>query len=224
MDVIIIGGGLAGLSCARELCARGLSCQLLEASDEIGGRVRTDALDGFLLDRGFQVFLTAYPEAQAVLDYPQLRLRRFAPGALVRYGGRFHRFTDPWRQPQHLLATLFSRVATLTDKLRIARFRRDTTRGELEGIYNRPETTTLELLRVRGFSRVIIERFFRPFLGGVFLDQQLLTSSRMCEFVFRMFATGDAALPENGMGEIPRQLAAPVTAPRGEDQQPSGGD
>lgn len=208
IDAVIIGGGLAGLVCARHLCRKGLKCQLLEASDKIGGRVSTDNVDGFLLDRGFQVFLTAYPEAKAILDYQKLELRRFEPGALIRFDGRFHRLADPWRRPQHVVATALSPVATLADKLRIASFRKHTTRGQLIDIYDRPERTTIDLLRERGFSEVIIDRFFRPFLGGVFLDRELQTSSRMCEFVFRMFSLGDAALPKEGMGEIPQQIAS----------------
>ncbi len=164
-------------------------------------------MEGFLLDRGFQVFLTAYPEAKAILDYEKLRLRRFAPGALIRFNGKFCRLADPWRRPQHIFATAFSPAATFSDKLRVARFRKHTTQGELNDVYDRPEQTTIDLLRERGFSDVILERFLRPFLGGVFLDRGLHTSSRMCEFVFRMFALGDAALPEKGMGQIPAQLA-----------------
>ncbi len=208
MDVIIIGGGIAGLVCARRLCESGLQCRLFEASDEIGGRVRTDHVDGFLLDRGFQVFLTAYPEAQRLLDMPRLGLRRFEPGALIHWNGKFHRLSDPWRRPQHLLATALSPVATLADKLRIARFRRQTTDARLSDLYQRPEQTTTARLREFGFSDVIIERFLRPFLGGVFLDRELQTSSRMCEFVFRMFSLGDATLPEKGMGQISVQLAS----------------
>ncbi len=206
-DAIIVGGGLAGLVCAGQLLGAGRSCHLLEAAEEVGGRVRTDEVDGFLLDRGFQVFLTAYPEAQSHLDYQSLRLRRFEPGALIRFRGKFHRLSDPWRRPQHAIATILSSAATLTDKLRIASFRAYTNRGSLHDLYEHPERSTIELLRERGFSEVIIERFFRPFLGGVFLDHELHTSSRMCEFVFRMFSEGDAALPAKGMREIPRQLA-----------------
>ncbi len=205
-DAIIIGGGLAGLNCADQLCQRGLSCQLLEATDRVGGRVATDMLDGFILDRGFQVFLTAYPEAKQTLDYKDLKLCRFEPGALIRFDGKFHRFADPWRRPQHFVATALSPAATWPDKWRIASFRRSTTRGQLSDLYQRPEQSTIDLLRGRGFSDVIIERFFRPFLGGVFLDRELKTSSRLCEFVFRMFSLGDAAVPEMGMCEIPAQL------------------
>ena len=208
LDAIIVGGGLAGLVCARRLSDAGLSFQLIEASDQVGGRVRTDEVEGFLLDRGFQVFLTAYPEAKQALDYEELKLRSFEPGALVRYRGKFHRFSDPWRRPQHVFATALSPIATLSDKLRIASFRKHTTRGGLSDVYNRVEQPTIEMLRDRGFSENIIERFFRPFLGGVFLDRELQTSSRMCEFVFRMFSKGDASVPAKGMGEIPKQLAS----------------
>lgn len=207
-EVIIIGGGLSGLCCARRLHQSGVSFELLEAADDVGGRARTDQVDGFLLDRGFQVLLTAYPEAQDVLDFPSLDLRRFAAGALVRFRGEFRRFADPWRSPRHMISTALAPIGTLADKLRVARLRSHVCRGTLEGLFDRPETTTLEALRNRGFTDAIIERFFRPFLGGVFLDRELVTSSRMFEFVFRMFASGDAAIPAAGMGEMARQIAA----------------
>lgn len=206
-DVLIIGGGLAGLSCARQLHAAGVSFRLLEANDRVGGRVRTDEVDGFRLDHGFQVFLTAYPEAEAILDYQQLDLRQFSPGSLIRYQEKFQRLSDPWRQPQHLFSTALSNVATTQDKLRIARFRRDMLSGNLESIYQRPEQTTLELLRERGFSEKVIATFFTPFFGGIFLEPELKTSSRKCEFVFRMFGQGFAAIPAQGMEAIPKQLA-----------------
>jgi phytoene dehydrogenase-like protein len=206
-DVLIVGGGLAGLCCARRLCGAGVTCRVLEASDAVGGRARTDRMEGFLLDRGFQVLLTAYPEAQQTLDYGALELHPFEPGALVRCGGKFQRLVDPWRRPRHLLATAFSSVGTLGDKLRIAGLRRRVGRFTLEELYEQPEQTTAERLRDEGFSTRIIERFFRPFLGGVFLDRDLETSSRLFTFVFRMFASGDAVLPSQGMGAIAPQLA-----------------
>ena len=206
VDVIIVGGGLAGLSCAHHLHQHGLEFQLLEASDQVGGRVRTDEVGGFLLDRGFQVFLTAYPEAQKLLDYEQLQLKAFEPGALIRFQGKFHRLVDPWRRPQHLLATALSPVASLYDKLLVARFRSRVCRQTLGQIYSSPESTTIARLRELGFSERIVERFFRPFLGGVFLDSSLETSSRLLDFVFQMFSLGDAALPAKGMQCSPLQL------------------
>lgn len=206
--MLIIGAGLAGLSCASCLRQAGISSRIFEASEDIGGRARTDRLDGFLLDRGFQVLLTAYPAALEALDYEGLELARFEPGALIRHQGKFHRFVDPWRRPRHVLSTAFSKVATLNDKLRVARLRRRVCRGSLESLFERPETTTIDQLRNDGFSDRIVERFFRPFLGGVFLDPDLKTSSRMFDFVFRMFATGDAAIPAQGMGAMAHQIAA----------------
>ena len=105
------------------------------------------------------------------------------------------------------MATAFSSVGTLADKLRIAGLRRRVGRLTLEELYEQPEQTTAERLRDEGFSTRIIERFFRPFLGGVFLDHDLETSSRLFTFVFRMFAGGDAVLPSQGMGAMAQQLA-----------------
>ncbi len=208
IDVAVVGAGLAGLRCALGVHRAGLSCAVLEASDAVGGRVRTDLVSGFRLDRGFQVFLTAYPEARAVLDYGALRLRPFAPGALVRRKGSFERLGDPFRRPRDLWSTLRARVATTGDKLRVLRLRHRL-RGRSPGeILSAPQTTALAALEREGFSRGMIDGFFRPLFGGVFLDRSLGTSSRMLDLVFAMFARGDAALPEEGMGAIPAQLAS----------------
>lgn len=205
--VIIIGAGLAGLACARALSGRGLSCTILEASDDIGGRVRTDRVDGFQLDRGFQVFLSGYPEATAVLDYPALRLQAFHPGALVRYAGRFHRVSDPFRRPQDALATVMSPVGSLRDKLTVLKLRQDALHRHLSARAGGASRTTLDALRSYGFSLAMQERFFRPFLGGVFLDQSLSTPCGVFELVWAAFSRGAIALPQEGMGAIARQLA-----------------
>jgi phytoene dehydrogenase-like protein len=210
--VLIVGGGLAGLCCAVRLQQAGVPFQLFESADAVGGRIRTDMVDGFRLDRGFQVFLDSYPEARELLDYEALRLKPFLPGALVRYGGRFHTLADPWRRPGKAIGSVFSPIGTFSDKLRIASFRSSTLRGSLDDQFAAPETTALESLQQHGFSASIIERFFRPFLGGIFLDPELRTSSRMLRFVFRMFSTGNATLPADGMEAIPRQLAAKLPA------------
>jgi len=207
-DVLIIGAGLAGLSCARTLESMGISYLLLEASDTVGGRVRTDHMNGFLLDRGFQVFSTAYPEAKGMLDYPALKLHYFSLGAMIRFGGEWHPMLDPSRQPFSALKTLLNPIGTFSDKFRVAKFRHRALSGTIPDVFNRPETSTLEYLKNLGFSASMIERFFRPFLGGVFLDPKLKTSSRMAEFIFRMFASGNASLPAEGMGAISQQLCS----------------
>ena len=207
--IAIIGAGLAGLCCARELAARGLACTVYEASDAVGGRVRTDVVDGFRLDRGFQVLLTSYPEAARVLDYAALDLRPFDPGARIWTGDRFETIGDPFRQPGQAIPTLVASVGTLADKLRVLRLRQSVTRPPLDALWARPETTTARALRSRyGFSERMIERFFAPFLGGVFLDPALTASSRSFEFYFRMFSLGKATVPNAGMQAIPEQIAA----------------
>ena len=215
-DVIVIGGGLAGLACALRLQQQGIEALVLEGADRVGGRVRTDRIEGFALDRGFQVYLTAYPEGRRVLDLEALGLRPFYPGALVRRRGRFHKVADPWRHPLDGIAGLASPVGTLGDKLRVRALRSRVRGGTVEERLHAPQTTTIEALRGNGFSDGMIDAFFRPFLGGVFLERELQTSSRMLEFVFRMFSVGDAALPVSGMQAIPEQLSLrlPVGAVR----------
>jgi len=206
-DVLIVGAGLAGLTCARELTRAGLQPLLLEASDGVGGRVRTDRVDGFLLDRGFQVLLTAYPTTRRILNYDQLDLRPFEPGALVRIGAGFASVSDPFRRPSETLATLLAPIGSLADKSRIARLALALRLRSVEEILGAREDSTLERLSELGFGTEMIEGFFRPFLGGVFLDPTLQTSSRMFEFVFKMFGSGPVAVPADGMGALTVQLA-----------------
>lgn len=210
--VIIVGAGLAGLCCAKRLHQAGIDFMILEASDRVGGRIQTDEVDGFLLDRGFQVLLTSYPEAQRLLDFDRLQLRAFLPGAMVRHGGRFHTLVDPWRSPLAALPAAFSPIGTLFDKLRVGRLRRESVRGTIEERFADPESTTMHRLQSMGFTEAMIDRFFRPFLGGIFLDPKLSTSSRMLSFVFRMFAQGPATLPANGMKAVPEQIASSLPA------------
>jgi phytoene dehydrogenase-like protein len=206
-DALVIGAGLAGLACARRLHERDLSVTVVEASDRVGGRVRTETVDGFRLDRGFQVLLTAYPETQRELDYDALDLHAFRDGALVRYNGRFHRITDPRQHPLDALQTLVSPIGTLADKVRVLRLQQSLTRQSIPQLMEREERTTIDVLRERwGFSSSMIDRFFRPFFGGIFFDRTLEASSRMFEFVFKMFAEGRTVLPAGGIDQIPMQM------------------
>jgi phytoene dehydrogenase-like protein len=210
--VLIIGAGLAGLCCARRLAKDGVTFQIVEASDGIGGRVRTDEVDGFLLDRGFQVLLTAYPEARRVLDYSRLDLKSFSPGALAWCAGRMNKLVDPWRMPGMWREALRSEFGTFGDKLRMARLRRRLRRTSIEQIFKRPERSTRDALKAEGFSQEMIHRFFRPFFGGILLDGELKTTSRMFEFVFKMLSEGETSVPARGMGAIPAQIAENFTA------------
>jgi phytoene dehydrogenase-like protein len=210
--VVVVGAGLAGLSCARVLSERGVDVRVLEASDGPGGRVRSDHVDGFVLDRGFQVLFTAYPEVQRQIDIAALRPGAFLPGARVVVDGKGHDVTDPLRDPLAALPGVLSPVGSLADKLRVLRLRHDVTRVSLEALWQRPSTTTLERLRAFGFSSTMIDRFFRPFLGGIFLDRELSTSSRLFDFYFRMLSQGDTVLPRDGMGALSAQLASRLPA------------
>ena len=170
---------------------------MLERADSIGGRLRTDVIDGFQLDHGFQVLPTAYPEARASLDFGRLDLRDFERGAIIRSDGRFRRLADPRYAPVRSLRALAGGVIGIRDAAAVVRL----VRGSAD------ETTTAAALRRAGVPRATVERFFAPFLRGIFLEEGLQTSSRFLEFVLRSFSDGPAALPAGGMAAIAAQLA-----------------
>jgi len=211
-DVIVVGAGLAGLACARTLQAAGLAVTVLEAGDGVGGRVRTDRVDGFLLDRGFQILLTGYPEVARWVDLDALDLRPFAPGARVWFDGSFHTVGDPLRRPRDLPATLLSPVGSFTDKLRLLATVASVRRPSVPDLLRRPETSTAARLAAAGFSDRMVERFFRPLFAGIQLDPDLEVSSRRFEVILRMLAVGDAAVPAGGMAALPEAVAAGLHA------------
>lgn len=208
VDAVIVGGGLAGLAAARVLHQAGRRVVVCEASDSVGGRVRTDLVNGYRLDRGFQVLLTAYPELDRQFDVGALDLRSFDPGARVWDGSEMHTIGDPFRRPSTTLATLRAPVATLADKLRLARQRLRLRRAATPDLFRRPDCATIDALRSDGFSERVIDQFFRPFVGGIQLDPELATSHRMFDVVLQSLYRGDAAVPALGMQAIPEQLAA----------------
>ena len=206
-DVIIVGAGLAGLSCARRLMEDNIPVLVLDANQRIGGRLKTDYLDGFILNHGFQVLQTAYPEALRILDYDQLALKPFWPGAIVRANGKFHRIADPARRPQDLWSTLTAPIGTMGDRLKILRLAQKVRRKSPSEIFQEQDIPTLEFLKFRGFSEKMIQRFWTPFFAGVCLDPGLEASSRVFQYVLKVFAEGDVALPAQGMAAIVDQLA-----------------
>jgi phytoene dehydrogenase-like protein len=210
--VIIIGAGVAGLTCAIYLKQKSIPFVLLESSDEVGGRVRTDRVDGFLLDRGFQIFLTSYPEAKRVLNYEALQLKAFRSGATIRQDNRFIQLVNPLKEPLSALPDLFSPVGSLLDKIKIVKLVAELGGKSNEEIFAQPATSTIDYLIKYGWSPRIIENFFKPFFGGVFLERELKTSSNFFQFVFKQFAVSDATLPSAGIQAIPDQLAAQLPA------------
>src|SRR3954451_18829082 len=207
-QVVIIGAGVAGLCCALRLQEKNIPCVILEASDAPGGRVRTDTVDGFLLDRGFQVLLTAYPEPHHQLRVDKLDLQRFDPGALVRVDGRFHRVSNPIRRPRLAWSTAVAPIGTIADKVRFGVLAVDLMRTPPRELMRRTDGSTVDALRARGFSDRMIQRVWRPLFGGIQLDPELEVSSRRFELILAMLIEGDAAVPARGMGAIPAQLAA----------------
>lgn len=208
-SAVVVGGGVAGLAAAnrlvRALGPRRDAVVLLERADAVGGRVRTDVVDGFQLDRGFQIFLTSYPSAKELLDYEQLRLHPFYAGALVRCDGAFERVADPVRHPWDGVLSLANPIGNVFDKLRVGSVRLRALLGVLE---QEQESTTMDRLQQEGFTTTMIDRFFRPFLGGIFFDNQLQVTSKMFEFVMKSLAKGENCLPEEGIEAVAKQLAA----------------
>ena len=206
--IIIIGAGVAGLTCAKYLRDRGIQTLILEASDGVGGRVRTDLHEGFLLDRGFQILLTAYPEAQKLLNYETLDLKAFKSGAMIRDAQKndFSILANPFKEPSQLLPSMFSKVGSLTDKLRVLRMVMDTNNVQ-EEVFENGSVSTIEYLQNYGFSDEMIHDFFKPFFGGVFLENDLITSANLFKYTFGKFYEGDTVLPAKGIQQIPEQIA-----------------
>lgn len=209
-DVIIVGAGLAGLACARTLVEAGRDVVVLEAQDGVGGRVRTDVIDGFRLDRGFQVLLTGYPILDRYVDVGALDMRAFTPGVTIRTDGSFRRLADPRREPSSALRAL--QVAAPLDGVRMVGWLRELLRGSGQHLATGPSISTREALADRGFSDRLVDTFFRPFLAGTFFDEDLSTSARLTDLVFRCFFTGEVAVPAMGMQALSDAVAAPLPA------------
>jgi len=208
-DVVVAGGGLAGLVAARHLAAADAEVTLYERREAVGGRVRSLERGGFVLDRGFQVLFTAYPAARRELDYGDLDLRRFRPGAVVAEDGRRSILGDPFRDPGSLPATLMSGAVTLPDLLRMLALRRRLSNENPETLLDAADGATIrEGLAELGFSERFRSAFAAPFYGGITLDRSLSTSMGVFEYTFKMLAEGATAVPaDGGMGAIPAQLA-----------------
>ena len=211
-DVVVVGAGLAGLVAARRLHRTGLDVVVLEAGDDVGGRVRTDLVDGWRLDRGFQVLNTAYPAVGRELDLTRLSLRELTRGALVQVDGARHRLADPRRDLRGALGTATAPIGTVKDKVLLAALAARVSTGDGSRLATAPDRPFIDALRSRGFSDAIIDRFFRPFFAGVLLEDELTTSRRFVDLMLRMFVRGHSTVPELGMGELPRQIAADLPA------------
>ena len=208
--VVVVGAGLAGLAAARALTAAGRTVRVLEASDEVGGRVRTDRVDGFLLDRGFQLYNPSYPEGRRVLDHAALELHPYVAGVVVSVGSRRHRLADPRRQPGWALASVRAPVGSLRAKASLAGYALGVALESPSRLRRRDDVPAAVAFQRAGLGGPVLEQVLRPFLAGVLGEAELATSRRYVDLVLRSFVRGTPALPRHGMGEIPRQLAAGV--------------
>lgn len=202
----IIGAGVSGLIAAQILENYGYHPTIIEAADKVGGRVKSDSYKGYTLDHGFQVLLTSYPAAKKYLDYKALELQEFLPGATIFKNGNQQTIGDPLRKLTLLFPTLFSSIGNFSDKLKVLKLNTILKKKEVSAIFKENEKTTLQYLQDFGFSTEIIADFFKPFFSGIFLESNLDTSSRMFEFVYKMFGDGLAVLPKKGIQAISNQL------------------
>lgn len=202
--IVVVGAGLAGLNAALELISAGVEVTVLEAADEVGGRVRTDVVDGVRLDRGFQILLPAYPELERLALDP-FPLRYLRPGAFVHDGGRHDLLADPRSGPSAWDGLMRQHVLSARDLLALSRFSAQDAFGPVR--LSAPDRPTRDELRHLGVTERGIEKVLRPFLSGVFLEPELKTSSRFFHLVWRSFARVGAAVPALGMGELPKAMA-----------------
>lgn len=202
----IVGAGVSGLIAATILEKNGFSPVIIESTNRVGGRLKTDIIDGYQLDQGFQVLLTAYPAAQKYLDLESLEMQKFLPGASVFKNTKQEIIGDPIGEASLLFSTVFTGIGTFADKLKIFKLNNQLKKKTVVEIFQDKKQTTLSYLEGLGFSTKIIDNFFKPFFSGIFIENKLETSSRMFQFVYKMFGEGDAAIPKNGIEAIPKQL------------------
>lgn len=218
-DVVVVGAGLAGLACARTLERAGLSVVVLEAAPEVGGRVRTELVDGFRCDIGFQLVNPAYPAVRRLVDVDALRLRTFEPGVAVRRHdgpGGLAVLADPRRAPRLLPPTVRSawRAGYLdpVELLSLARWAAPAL-GNPRRLLSGPDTTLAASLDAAGAGGALRREVLEPFLSGVLADDTGASSAAFVRLLVRCFLLGTPGVPAGGMGELPRQLAAGLHRP-----------
>ncbi len=207
-DVIVVGAGLAGLVAARTLTDAGLHVRVLEASDRVGGRVRTDEVDGYRLDRGFQLYNPAYPEGRRQLDHDTLRLRPFTRGAVLLLGGHRVKLADPRDVPRWSVNALRAPLGSIRQRVALAGYLRRCATTRASRLTHQLDDTTASALASAGVAPAAIAHLLRPFLTGVFLEPDLVTSRRFLDVVLRAFMHGTPSVPAHGMGTIADQLAS----------------
>ncbi|MEQ6901584.1 NAD(P)/FAD-dependent oxidoreductase [Nocardioides sp. YIM 152588] len=215
-EVLVVGAGLAGLRCAAELHGAGVDVRVLERADAVGGRVRTDVVDGYRCDRGFQLLNPAYPAVRRYVDLPALALRSFGAGAIVRREDGPVVVADPRREPRLLARTLRSGLLAPRELVALARWlgptlaRPHAHAGSGPGAG--PDETLAASLTAAGITGPLRRELLDPFLAGVLADHGGGTSAAFARLLLRSFALGTPGVPAAGMQALPDQLAAPLGA------------
>lgn len=208
-DVVVIGAGVAGLAAARRLAIAGREVCVIDASDDVGGRIRTDKVDGLLLDRGFQLYNPSYPEGISVLDLAALDVKSFSPGVIVSIDGRNYKVADPKREPTWAIDSLLAPVGKISSKLKFARYAIGVA---LKKANSESYDQRTDAFLVAKFGKELTDKILRPFLAGVFLEPELATSKRYLDIALKAFVAGTPGVPSAGMQAIPNQLAAQLSS------------
>jgi len=216
-QALVIGAGLAGLSAAISLREAGVEAVVIEKSDSPGGRVRSDVIDGFICDRGFQVFNPWYPTARKLLNYRALDLKPLdtAVGLVLRNLSQavaeqtsIDFIGDPIRSPGDFFTTVRAPIGNKASLISFATYLAKIAIVSEQSLLSRPDISTMQVFRDLRLDRRLIDNLLRPFLGGVTLDLELATSRHFTDFVLKSFASGTPSLPSSGMGQISNQLAS----------------
>lgn len=207
-SVGIVGAGMAGLAAANTLEGLGHSVTIYEKGDAPGGRVKSHAIDGHIVDEGFQIYIDGYPTGRLLLDLDQLELKTFTPGSIVHSYGETFKTGDPIRSPRQLPQTIMSKVGTFNDKLKLLKLRKNLSKLPVQEIWKQSDLTASEFLESYDFSTQFTENFWRPLFSGITLDNELSGSANTLQFVFKMLSESNAVIPAKGMGQIPSQLAS----------------
>ncbi|MDT9592999.1 FAD-dependent oxidoreductase [Nocardioides zeae] len=220
-DVVVVGAGLAGLRCAGELEDAGLRVVVLERADAVGGRIRTDTVDGHLVDRGFQLLNPGYPAVRRWVDVAALDLHAFTAGVAVRGETGVRRLGHPWHAPALLPASAAAMATSVPDALRLARWVAPvlptavpgrSTAGLGERLAAAPDAALADSLDAAGVGG-LPRRVLDGFLAGVVLDDTGATSAQFARLLVSSFVEDTPALPREGMEALPRQLAARLREP-----------
>ena len=211
-DVVVVGAGLAGLACARALVGRGLDVLVLESEDGVGGRVRTDHVDGYTLDRGFQVLNTGYPELRRVVDLDAIDLRPFDAAAGIHAQGRRVTVANPVAKPMSAVAALDLPVGGLGGKAALGLYAGLCATLPARSLKRRADISGAEAWRRASIPQDVVDGVLRPFFSGVLLEQDMTTSRRFTDLMMRMFVRGQSTVPAGGMRALPDQLAAGLPA------------